>query len=83
MTTVTVDIPEEIFRTMRKSPNEIAREFRVNSAVRWYQQGLISQEKAASFAGLNRWEFLDVLAEQKVDVFHVDMESLKKELEGD
>ena len=83
MTSVTVEIPDDLFQTMRKSPSEVAREFPINAAVRWYQQGLVSQEKAAYFAGLSRWAFLDVLAEQKVDVFAVDLASLKREFEGD
>jgi len=80
MTSVTVEVPDDLFQTLRKSPSEITREFRISAAVRWYQQGLVSQEKAAHFAGLGRWAFLDVLAEQKVDVFAVDMDSLKQEL---
>jgi len=38
-------------------------------------------EKAALVAGLDRADFLDALAAEKVDVFEVDIESLKRELE--
>lgn len=81
MTQITVDIPDNLYRLLRKSPDEIAREMRLNSAIRWYQLGLISQEKAAELAGTSRWAYLEVLAAQKVDVFRVDVDSLKREFE--
>jgi predicted HTH domain antitoxin len=48
--------------------------------VHWYSRGEISQERAAEIAGLNRKEFLLVLAREKVDVFLVDIDDLKREL---
>jgi predicted HTH domain antitoxin len=51
------------------------------AAVHWYSRGAISQEKAAEVAGLNRKEFLLALAREKVDVFLVDFDDLKRELE--
>jgi predicted HTH domain antitoxin len=41
---------------------------------------LISQERAAAFAGLDRTDFLMTLAREKVDVFHVDLEQLAREV---
>jgi hypothetical protein len=43
---------------------------------------LISQEKAAGIAGMSRWGFLDALAREQKDVFMVDIDSVKRELEG-
>lgn len=37
-------------------------------------------EKAAEIAGLNRRDFLNVLASKKIDVFAVDFDSLDREL---
>ncbi|MBC6474190.1 MAG: UPF0175 family protein [Hormoscilla sp. GM102CHS1] len=37
--------------------------------------------RAAQIAGLNRKEFLEALAREKVDVFVVDFDDLKRELE--
>ncbi|EDX71029.1 hypothetical protein MC7420_6629 [Coleofasciculus chthonoplastes PCC 7420] len=46
-----------------------------------YQQGEVSQEKAAQISGLNRRDFLEVLARHKIDVFRVDFDDLEQELE--
>lgn len=56
---------------------------RLAAAIFWYQQGEISQEKAAQVAGLNRRDFLEVLAERKIDVFRVEFADLDRELEGE
>ncbi len=39
-------------------------------------------KKAALLAGLNRRDFLEVLAQYKIDVFQVDFNDLEQELEG-
>lgn len=82
MTTVLVELPDDVFVSVRKSPSELAREFQLAAAIRWYEFGLLSQEKAARIAGLSRWGFLDVLAREQRDVFVVDVDSVRRELEG-
>lgn len=59
------------------------REIRLATSIDWYSRGEISQEKAAAIAGLDRTDFLAALAREKVDVFHVDMQELKRESERD
>jgi len=81
MTTVAIELPEEAFSALRRSPPEFAREMRLAAAIHWYARGEISQEKAAMIAGLDRADFLAVLAAQQIDVFQVDMESLRRELD--
>ena len=81
MTTVTLDLPEDVFSALRRSPDEFGREMRLAAAIHWYTRGELSQEKAARIAGLDRGGFLAAVAREKVDVFQVDFESLKKELD--
>ena len=81
MTTVAIELPEEAFSALRRSPPEFAREMRLAAAIHWYARGEISQEKAAMIAGLDRTDFLATLAAQRVDVFQVDLESLQRELD--
>lgn len=81
MTTVTLDLPDDVFSALRRSPQDFGREMRLAAAVHWYQRGEVSQEKAAQIAGLNRVDFLAVLAREQVDVFQVDFEDLKRELD--
>lgn len=44
MVTVNVQLPEEAFSALRRSPAEMAGDLRLASAVHWYSRGLISQE---------------------------------------
>jgi predicted HTH domain antitoxin len=80
MATVTLDLPEELFSALRRSPEEFVRELRLAAAIHWYQRGEVSQEKAAHIAGLDRTDFLLALAREKADAFAVDFEDLKHEL---
>jgi predicted HTH domain antitoxin len=83
MTTITIELPDDVFSALRRSPKEFALEMRQAAAIHWYSRGLISQGKAAEIAGLNRTEFLDSLALAKVDAFQIDAEELKEEVEHD
>ena len=49
---LTIDMPETVFSAIRKSPSEFAAEMRLAAAVKWYEMGMVSQEKAAEIAGL-------------------------------
>ena len=80
MATLTLDLPEEVFSALRRSPEEFGRELRLAAAIHWYQRGQISQEKAAQIAGLDRTDFLLALAREGVGAFVVDFEDLEREL---
>lgn len=80
MATLTLDLPEELFSALRRSPDEFGREMRLAAAIHWYQRGQVSQEKAAQIAGLDRTDFLSALAREGVDAFVVDFEDLDREL---
>jgi predicted HTH domain antitoxin len=81
MTTVTLELPEDVFSALRRSPEEFCREMRLAAAIHWYEHGEMSQEKAARIAGLDRADFLAAVAREKVDVFQVDFSSLKVALD--
>jgi predicted HTH domain antitoxin len=81
MPTVSFDLPDDVFSALRRSPEEFARALRLAAAIHWYERGEISQEKAASIAGLDRMDFLLALAREQADAFVVDLDDLKRELE--
>ena len=81
MQKVTIELPEDVFSTLRRSPEEFARELRLAAAIHWYERGEISQEKAAQIAGLDRTDFLLMLSRQKANAFLVDIDDLKREIE--
>jgi predicted HTH domain antitoxin len=80
MTELAIHVPDSLFAALRKAQHEVARELRIAAAIHWYQQGLVSMERAAEIAELDRPQFLAELARRKVDVFAVDDECLAREL---
>lgn len=80
MTTVTVEVPDEVLATLREDPQGFAHEFRLAAAMNWYRRGAISQEMAARVAGLDRTDFLLALARHGEPAFSVDVADLAREL---
>jgi predicted HTH domain antitoxin len=81
MTSVTIQLPDEIPSSLHRSPNELEKDIKLAVAIDWYRQGLISQGRAAELAGIPRAAFLDALAARKIDVIHVDLDELKREID--
>jgi predicted HTH domain antitoxin len=80
MTHVDVTVPDGLLAALKKAPHEVAAELRLAAAIHWYQQSLLSMERAAETAGMTRGEFLAELARRRVDVFVVDDQDLAREL---
>ena len=83
MATVTVEVPDDAFSTLRRSPREFAEEMRLAAAIQWYHQRLISQSKAAALAGLGRREFLMALYHAKVEASQIDVEEMMEDVQRD
>lgn len=75
-----LDMPEGVFSAVRKSPVEFVAEMRLTAAVKWYELGLVSQEKAAEIAGLGRVDFILSLARFKVSPFQYTADEIEEEL---
>jgi predicted HTH domain antitoxin len=80
MATLTIDIPESALAAMHDDPASFSAEMRLAAAASWYKEGKISQEIAASIAGLDRVDFLLALARLGQDSFQVDFADLDREL---
>jgi len=81
MALVSFDLSPDVLATLKRSPDEFAREMRIAAAIYWYSRGDVSQSKAAEIAGMQRVRFIDELSRRREPAFHVDMIDLKKELE--
>ena len=77
---LTIDMPETAFSAIRKSPSEFAAEMRLAAAVKWYEMGVVSQEKASEIAGLTRADFISSLARFGVSAFQSTAEEITEDL---
>lgn len=80
MATLTIELPESIFTTLRRSPRELQQDVRLAAAIDWYNRGLVSQGRAAEIAEMTRADFIDALAERRVEVVQIDFDGLDEEL---
>ena len=67
---VTLEVPNEVTQAMRLPPTEAEARLRLELAIGLYTQRLLPLGKAAQLAGLNRWEFDDVLGRRGIPALH-------------
>lgn len=81
MTDVVLQLPEEALAALNADPDEFGQEMRVAAAVKWYEVGRVSQERAAEIAGLSRAKFIDALSRLRVSPWQYTQSELHRELE--
>ncbi len=81
MVNLSFELPETVFSSRRKSPDEFIQEMRLAAAIKWYELGEISQSKAAEIAGVTRSELLESLAYYRVDFMQYTPQELQEELD--
>jgi len=81
MTTITVNLSDEVQRALNRTPNEMERDVKLYAALMLYQLGKLSSGMAAEMAGLSRVEFLYLCGEYGVSVFQYTAEELASELD--
>ena len=62
MPNVSMDIPADLLITLREQPAELSEEGRLVVAVYYLEEKRLSLGRSARFAGMSRWDFLDVLS---------------------
>jgi predicted HTH domain antitoxin len=79
--TITLKFPDSAFAVLRKSPSEFAHAMKIAALVKWYEEGLVSQSKAAEIAGISRHEFMEHLYLYKVSPYQLHSGELENELD--
>lgn len=77
---VSIELPREVFSALRKDPASFVREMRIAAAVKWYENGMISQSKAAEIAGLSRSDFVNALNQFRVSPFQYSADEIVSEV---
>mgnify|MGYP001611079998 CR=1 FL=1 len=67
--TLQIDVADDVLLGMQKDVKTLAIEMRLAAAVKWYECGELSQEKAAEVAGMSRAEFIFHLCRYRVSPF--------------
>ena len=82
MTTLTIDIEDDVMVALQKEPAEVAGEMRILAAIKWYELGRISQDKAAEIAGLTRADFLVTASQFGVSPYQESPEEILLWMKG-
>jgi predicted HTH domain antitoxin len=80
MVQISIELPRDVFSALRQDPAGFVREMRVAAAVKWYENSVISQSKAAEIAGLSRAEFINALNQFKVSPFQYNADEIVAEV---
>lgn len=77
---VSFEIPDDLLLTLREQPTELSQEMRLVTAIHFLREKRLSLGQAARFAGINRLDFLDVLASRGVPAFDLTEEDARTEI---
>ena len=80
MSTIQVEIPEEVLISLKKTRQTIAREMQILAAVKLFELGKLSSGRAAQLAGMPRVQFLLLLGQYQVSPFSLTTEELERDV---
>ena len=80
-TTITIDFPSDIFLALNEDEPELKKNIKISLAIRLYQLQKITIGKAAQLAGLSRFEFDNVLADNKIPISNLGFNDIVDDTE--
>lgn len=79
MSAVTIEIPEGFTQSFGSTPEEVARNAKIELAIEMYREGKWSTGRAAEFCGMYLGEFMDLLRDRKIEKPYT-MEMLEQDI---
>ena len=76
---ITMELSVGALTAMHQTSEEFIESLRLTAAVKWYEMGILSQEKAAEVAGLPREDFLLSLIKYNISPFQYTAKEILKE----
>ncbi len=82
MSTVQLEIPEEILISLKETPETISQQLRIVAAVKLFELGKLSSGRAAQLAGMSRVQFLNSLGNYRVSPFSLSEQELEQDVQN-
>ncbi|MBC6479556.1 MAG: UPF0175 family protein [Hormoscilla sp. GM7CHS1pb] len=82
MTTIQLEVPEEVLISLKETPETIAKQLRLLAAVKLFELGKLSSGRGAQLAGISRVEFLMLLGDYQVSPFSLTTGELEKDVKN-
>lgn len=79
---LSIDIAEDVYSTLRiegYTKVKLEKTARQNLAISLFSEGVLSFGKAAELAGMDKWNFLDLLREKKIPFFELTEDEITEE----
>lgn len=80
--TISFEVTQDLLASLKLGPEALGQSMRLHAAIAFFQDKKLSLGKAAQLAGLNRLQFMDILATHGITVFDFDESVLASDLEG-
>lgn len=82
MSTVQLEIPEEVLISLKETPETISQQIRIVAAVKLFELGKLSSGRAAQLAGMSRVQFLNSLGNYQVSPFSLSEPELEQDVQN-
>jgi len=79
MEKVTIEVPEDLTLSLNKKTDEIPQEIKLMAAIKLYELGRLSLGKASELAGIDKMDFMFLLAQYKVPLINYSDETFQYE----